>query len=254
MHGQVTVDGRELNSPDRFGEWKILGEVDGWFDAPAKKNRGEARDTADGDYGADEFYGIREITLSGRLKAVNHDMAHEAEEWLKSMFLDGSGIMRVHGHGPGQWATVKQNGIIRCRIEPGTDDRLVWQLPLKAEDPYKYGEKRTFSGTVGTPFNVHQRGFRRAWPFITVSGSMPGGYEITLGGNLIEVTRAVTTGNPHTIDTRTGILRVNGSVVTNGLGIAELFQVNPGLPQSAYSLPKTTGTGTVTFSVTDTYI
>lgn len=254
MHGQVTVDGRHLNGADRYGEWKILGEIEGWFDTPPKKNRGEKRELADGDYSAQEFYDIREISINGRLKAKNHDMAHEAEGWLKSMFLDGEGLMLVRGHGADQWATVKPNGSIRCRIEPGTDDRMIWQIPLKAEDPYKYGEKRSFSGAVGTAFDVYQRGYRRAWPFITMTGSMPGGYEAMIGGQLIEVTRALTTGNPHTIDTRNGILRVNGSVVTNGLGIAELFQVDPGMPQSFYSVAKTTGSGVAKLDVTDTFI
>lgn len=252
MHGQITVDGRQLNASDRHGEWKVLN-LEGWFDSPDRKQRSEARPLADGDYPTQEFFDVRDITIDGRLKAKNHGMVHAAEGWLKSMFLDDSGTMLVRGHGPEQWSNVRLAGKIRCQVELGTDNYMRWQLRLKALDPYLYGEKRSFSGAVGTSFDVYQRGYRRAWPFITVTGSMPGGYEIQVAGQLIEVTRALTTGNPHTIDTRTGILRVNGAVAINGLGIAELFRVNPGLPQSVYAVARTSGTGTVRFDITDTY-
>ena len=253
MHGQVTVDGRQLNTADRHGEWKVLN-LEGWFDSPDRKQKSEARPLADGDYESPEFFDIRNITIDGRLKAKSHEMVHEAEGWLKGMFLGSSATMLVRDHGPDQWATVQLAGGIRCQVEPGTDNYLRWQIRLKAIDPYLYGEKRSFSGAVGTAFDVYQRGYRRAWPFITVTGSMPGGYEVMIGGKLIEVTRALTSGNPHTIDTRTGILRVNGAVAVNGLGIAELFRVDPGLPRSVYAVAKTTGTGTVRLDVTDTYI
>lgn len=253
MHGQVTVDGRQLNSSDRYGEWKIL-DWDGWADSPDRKQKSEPRPLADGDYDSDEFFDVREITITGRLKAKSHEMAHEAENWLKAMLLNGSATMLVRGHGPDQHATVKLAGGIKCKIEPGTDDYMKWQIRLKANDPYKYGDKQSFSGAVGTAFDVYQRGTVPAWTFITATGSMPNGYEISLGTQLIQVTRAVTAGNPHTIDTRTGILRVNGVVVAGAMGIAELFQVQPGLPQSVYALAPVTGTGTFKFDVTDTYI
>ena len=248
---QLTVDGRQLSGTDRFGDWQV-GNVEGLFDTPDRKQDNDSRPLADGDYDAPEFYERRDITIEGRLMAANHDMMHEGINWLKSMLVNRAGTMFIRGHGPEQWASVKLSGAVRCRAE--TDTYMTWQLRLKSIDPYLHGAKTSFSGTTGNAFDVYQRGTVPAWPLITVTGSMPGGYEITLGGQLIEVTRALTTGNPHTIDTRNGILRVNGSVVTNGLGIAELFRVNPGLPQSVYSLARTTGSGTVKFDVTDTFI
>lgn len=248
---QLTVDGRQLSGTDRYGDWEV-GNVEGLFDTPDRKQDSDPRSLADGDYDTLEFYEHRDITIEGRLIAANHDMMHEGINWLKSMLLNRSGAMFIRGHGPDQWASVKLAGAVRCHAE--TDTHMKWQLRLKAIDPYLYGSKTSFSGATGTAFDVHQRGTVPAWPFITVTGSMPGGYEIQVAGQLIEVTRALTTGSPHTVDTRSGILRVNGSVVTNGLGIAELFRVNPGLPQSVYSLARTSGTGTVKFDVTDTYI
>lgn len=248
---QLTVDGRQLSGTDRYGDWQI-GSVEGLFDSPDRKQDNDSRPLADGDYDAPEFYERRDITIEGRLMASSHEMMHEAINWLKSMLANRSGTMFIRGHGPEQWASVKLAGAVRCRAL--TDTYMTWQLRLKAIDPYLYGEKTSFSGAVGTAFDVYQRGTVPAWPFITVTGSMPGGYEVMIGGQLVEVTRALTSGNPHTIDTRTGILRVNGSVAINGLGIAELFRVNSGMPQSVYAVAKSTGTGTVKVDVTDTYI
>lgn len=248
---QLTVDGRQLSGADRYGDWQV-GNTEGLFDTPDRKQDNDPRPLADGDYDSPEFYERRDITIEGRLIAANHDMMHEGINWLKSMLLNRAGTMFIRGHGPEQWALVKLAGAVRCRAV--TDTYMTWQLRLKSIDPYLYGEKRSFSGAVGTAFDVYQRGTVPAWTLITATGSMPNGYEISLGTQLIQVTRAVTAGNPHTIDTRTGILRVNGVVVAGALGIAELFRVQPGLPQSVYALAPFSGSGTVKFDVTDTYI
>lgn len=253
MHGQVTVDGRTLNSSDRYGDWKVL-DWDGWTDSPERKLKSESRPLADGDYDADEFFDIREINITGRLKAKSHDMAHEAENWLKAMILNGSGTMLVRGHGPDQSAKVKLAGAIKCKIEPGTDNYLRWQIRIKANDPYKYGETHPFAVASGNEVFVFQRGMVPAWPKLTITGNLPGGYEVGLVDRLIQVTKPLTAGQTHTIDTRSGILRSNGLVVAGGLGITELFRVKPGLPQSLLFMPRTTGSGTLKAEVTDTYI
>ncbi|MGP5391281.1 hypothetical protein [Glutamicibacter arilaitensis] len=227
---------------------------DGWFDSPERKSRDEARDDDDGDFEAEDFYQSRMISIEGRLKTRNHEMLHEAAGRISSLLHRGPGLLHVGGHGVAQSATVKLAGAVRCKAAPGTDDYLNWQLRLKAIDPYKYGEKRDYQGSVGSHFDVFHRGTVPAWPLITVSGSMPGGYEVMLAGNLIEVTRSLTAGETHTIDTRTGLLRVNGAVVSGGLGTNEMFRIQAGTTQSLYSVPRTTGSGTVKIDVTDTYI
>lgn len=249
MSKSVVLDGQIIHGSDRFGLWRVLA-MEGWDQAPEAKSTSEARMLADGDYDGNEFYGSRLVTVNGRLSAANPHAAFMARSRLTSL-LRLPGLFTVDQFDLPQWGMAR-----RGRIAPGAikGRHLPFQMELRFNDPYKYGAKASFSGATGTAFDVYQRGTVPAWPFITVTGSMPGGYEITVGGQLIEVTRALTTGNPHTIDTRNGILRVNGSVVTNGLGIAELFRVDPGLPQSVYSLARTTGTGTVKFDVTDTFI
>ena len=248
MSKSVTLAGQILHGSDRFGLWRIHS-LEGWKETPSEKSNTEARALADGDYDAEVFYASRLVTVNGRLSAINSESAFMASERLSSL-LRAPSLFSVDQFGMMRWGTAR-----RGRIAPGAirGRHLPFQLELRFNDPYKYGAKVAFSGAVGTAFDVHQRGTTPAWPLITVTGSMPGGYEVMIGGQLIEVTRALTTGNPHTIDTRTGILRVNGAVVVGGLGIAELFRIQPGLPQSVYSVPKTTGTGTVKLDITDTY-
>lgn len=249
MSKSVTLAGQILHGSDRFGTWRIHS-MEGWKEAPSEKSNTEARALADGDYDAEVFYASRLVTVNGRLSAASPEMAFSASERLSSL-LRAPGMFAVDQFGMMRWGTAR-----RGRIAPGKikGRHLPFQMELRFNDPYKYGKKVGFSGAVGTAFDVYQRGTTAAWPFITVTGSMPGGYEVMIGGQLIEVTQGIAAGQTHTIDTRTGILRVNGSVAINGLGIAELFQINPGLPQSIYSLPKSTGTGTLKVDITDTYI
>lgn len=247
---QLALGAQIIHGATREGEW-ITEKITGWYETPASKGDQEERALADGDYDAQLYYASRMITIDGILFFSSRGLAIQALETLAVASSLASRALIVTDFGLTRFANVKSQGV---DFTPMTTNAIRWQIRLKATDPYKYGAKASFTGTTGTAFDVYQRGTVPAWPYITVTGSMPGGYEITVGGQLIEVTRALTTGNPHTIDTRNGILRVNGSVVTNGLGIAELFRVDPGLPQSVYSLARTTGTGTVKFDVTDTFI
>lgn len=247
---QTMLADQVLHGSTREGEW-ITEKITGWYEPPNSKGSEEERALADGDYDAQLYYAARMITLDGILFHNGRGQALQSLERLAVAASLNSRKMIVTDFGLSRFANVKSQGV---DFTTTTTEAIRWQVRLKATDPYKYGEKVAFSGAVGTAFDVFQRGTVPAWPFITVTGSMPGGYEVMIGGQLIEVTRALTSGNPHTIDTRTGILRVNGAVAINGLGIAELFRVNPGMPQSVYAVAKSTGTGTVKLDVTDTYI
>lgn len=247
---QIMLADQVLHGSTREGEW-ITEKITGWYEPPSTKGSEEERALADGDYDAQLYYAARMVTLDGILFHKGRGQAVQSLERLAVAASLNSRKLIVTDFGLSRFANVKSQGVDFTATTP---DAIRWQVRLKATDPYKYGEKVAFSGAAGTAFNVFQRGTVPAWPFITVTGSMPGGYEVMIGGRLIEVTRALTSGNPHTIDTRTGILRVNGAVAINGLGIAELFRVDSGLPQSIYSLSKSTGTGTLKIEVTDTYI
>lgn len=247
----VTLDGYPLSGVTRHGIWKI-NSLPGWRERPAVKRNNESRTAGDGSFKTPVFYENRLITINGRLFSKNHEYLHQAEGILNALGHRGGAKLLVEGHGPTQWATVDPRGNPELNIVTGTF--LQFQIPLEAIDPFKYGESHSPSGSVGSAFDVFQRGTVEAFPVVTVSGSLPGGYELTLGGRLVSVTRAVTSGSPHTLDMRTGILRVGGSVARGGISYSELFSVKPGMAQSFYSLPITSGSGTVTLRYNDTFI
>lgn len=251
MSELITLDGHPLTGVTRDGIWRVT-ELSGWWDRPAPKRGGESRANGDGSYKSKVTYGNRLISITGRVMSKNHEYLHQAQSQLNALGLRGGAKLLVSGHGPAQWATVQPRDDTTAEFM--TDKYLRFQIPLDAIDPFKYGESYSPSGAVGSAFDVFQRGTVEAFPVVTVSGSLPGGYELTLGGRLVSVTRAVTSGSPHTLDMRTGILRVGGSVARGGISYSELFSVKPGMPQSFYSLPITSGSGTVAVRYSDTFI
>lgn len=224
----------------------------GWDDQDYRSDSA-ARPNSHGNYPAPAYREPKTVNLNGHVVAGSPDQLNHLMDRFNGILANGDpGPITVERPWGSRWAPAATI-VSRKAVEVGGLNRGTFALVLRLDDPQKLGEKRAFSGAVGTAFDVYQRGTAPAWSIITVTGSMPNGYEISLGAQLIQVTQAVVSGRPHTIDTRTGILRVNGAVVTGGLGIAELFRVDPGLPQSVYTLAPFSGTGTVRFDVTDTY-
>lgn len=248
----VSLDGFALTGPTREGMWKRLDEFEGWFDSPEPRRDSVSRVNGDGIIRSNVYFESRLLTFKGRVTSRNHDYLHEAANRIAALPGRGNKKLVVDGHGPTQWAMVDPRGKVTVAFP--MDSRMEFQIPLEAVDSFKYGDSRSFNGSIGTAFDVFHRGTVPAWPIITVTGSLPGGYELTLGGQLVQVTKGLASGSTHTIDMRTGILRENGSRVYGSIGIAEYFTVDPGLPQSFYSVASTTGSGTATVRFYDTYI
>ncbi|MEU5838565.1 hypothetical protein ABZ820_33535 [Streptomyces diacarni] len=247
---QVLLGDQILHGQDRAGHW-VVEKLTGWYEAPESKGGGEARPLSDGDFEGQVNYGPRMVTVDGILFHRSRGELVSAMERFNSLAKLTSQKLVVTDAGLSRYANVKSLG---TSWTAHTLDASRFQVRLKSDDSFKYGESYAPSGAVGSAFDVFHRGTVEAWPVITVSGSLPGGYELTLGGRLVSVTRAVTSGSPHTLDMRTGILRVGGSVVRSGYSYAELFSVKPGLPQSFYSVANTSGSGTATVRYSDTYI
>ena len=252
MSLSVNIAGVDLNNPySRYGHLEV-DEIDGWFNAPAIKQKEDARVNADGDVPAPVYYESRYITISGALASKTPQDRWICSDMIQSLLNGEEKKLVIEVDGVARWAMVQPNG------QPEIDvvaHRLVnYQLSLKATDPYKYGGPQSFSAAVGSTVDVFHRGTVPAWPIITVTGSLPGGYELILGGHTVQVTKSLATGSTHTLDMRTGILRENGSRVYGSIGIAEYFTVAPGDRQPFYSVPSTTGSGTATVRLNDTYI
>jgi hypothetical protein len=82
---------------------------------------------------------------------------------------------------------------------------------------------------------------------------MASGYTIEgPDGAEFSVTQAVTTGHPHTIDMRTGLLSVDGAVVYGQVSSGDTWEIPAGSAVSMTLVP-VAGSGTLTATVRDTF-
>lgn len=249
----VTLDGFPLTGITRDGIWKRLGELEGWFDSPDPKRDSVSRVNGDGKIWTEVNFESRLITFTGRVISTNHGYLHEAGNRLASLPGRGKKKFVVRGHGPTQWAMVDPRGKVSVTFP--TDSRMEFQIPLEAVDPFKYGEQNEGGGfALGSSQTFFHRGTEDAWPVVTVSGSAPGGYVLNKGGRQVRVTVPLVSGVAHTVDMRTGILRVGSSRVYGAITTAEYWSISPGPRQTVSASVITTGSGTVQLDYFDTYI
>lgn len=244
----ITWAGRTLSGKDRFGEW-IVTSIKGVWYSPGVKGETDDRPNADGEYDLPTYKKARILSLSGTFHARSHAELHEA-----GIFLTGAtrGRFQVVGHGPTQWADAKVDGEIE--FDPETDTLATWVLVLKCPDPRKFGDVQSFTLPANTPTVVFHRGNYEATPVITVSGSMPGGYTLTVAGWNYAVSVPLVSGTPHVIDYNDGRLRINGSVVQNSIGNTNLATIPPGESVTCALYATSGGTGSAVMKLPDTYI
>lgn len=245
----VTLDGFPLSGVTRDGIWKI-NSLPGWNQRPPVKRNRESRTSGDGSFKTPVLYENRLITINGRLFTKNHGYLHQAEDMLNALGHRGGVKLLVEGHGPTQWATVDPRD--SPDLTAVTGNFLQFQIPLEAIDPFKYGESYAVGGTKASPASLYQRGTVPAWPVVTVTNSASAGYTLTLNGRSVVVTQPKYSSTDHTIDFRTGILRVGGAVVRGGISTANFSPINPGLPQNM--TVDSTGTPAITVRYNDTFI
>ncbi|UOD80357.1 hypothetical protein [Paenarthrobacter ureafaciens] len=246
----ITWGARTLSGVDRFGRWLVTDGLENWWGSPDTRGETEYFPDGDGELDLPVYNQARLLTLQGHLHSSGHDLLHEAGHFLTSSFF---GRFKVQGHGPTLWADGKRNsGFI---FNPVTDTFAQWQVRIKFNNPRKYGDTRTWTASVGSnALNIFHRGNYNATPRFVVTGAMPGGYRLTIKGVVFTVTQPLVSGQPHSIDFGTGRLRVNGNIVAGGLGWGFKPLVTPGVPTALAIEPITTGTGSVTLTLTDTYI
>lgn len=237
-----------LDGIDHFGVWTTT-DLDGWWDSPEPKSNPVARENADGDFDVDTFYEARYVTVTGSFRAASHEMLHHGMNAFTGL-VRGRSRFQVLEHGAAQWADVVRAS--RLQIVPVTDRYATWQVRLKAADPRKYGDVRRFTAASGSTVRVFHRGNADGWPSFSVSGSMPEGYSLWVGGRRFQVVRGLTSGS-HTIDFRDGRLRVNGGFVAGGVGVADLAPVRPGAGVDVLLSP-VSGSGSAAVTVFDTFI
>lgn len=248
---QVLLGDQILHGEDRAGHW-VVEKLTGWYEAPESKGGGEARPLSDGDFEGQVNYGPRMVTVDGILFHRSRGELVSAMERFNGLAKLTSQKLVVTDAGLSRYANVKSLG---TSWTAHTLDASRFQIRLKSGDPFKYGASRSFGGSVSTPAKVFHRGTAPAWPVVTIPGiNAPAGYTLTLNGKSVVVTRAVTSGVSHTIDFKTGILRVGGAVARGGLSTANFSPVNPGLPQTMSISVPTGAWPSFTASFNDTYI
>lgn len=243
------LDGQVLHGRDRYGWWQVL-TMEGWDATPEPKTDAADRVNGDGEVDTEVHYSRRLVTLTGRLIAKSPEQAEEARTRLTGLLHQGGIFSVTSGNGTTKWGNAR-----RGRIVPGPirGRYLTFQMELRFPDPYKYGSKFSKPTASGVAMDLLNRGNSNAWPVVTVTGSSPGGYEMSIGDHLVQVIAPLVSGKPHVVNMRTGRLTVDGDRVYGAFGICELFSVSPGLAQSFY--PLAVG-GSATFKVefNDTYI
>ena len=247
----LIIDGMELNDPQyRYGRLEV-DDIDGWWNPPSRKTNDTARSNGDGDYGGENHFESRYVSITGAFIAKG-----ESERWkgageLAALLSTGPKLMTISIDDDVQTAMVK-----------ATDQAdLSWVAPrlaeftiqVKADDPYKYGERRYTSVASGAAGTVFHRGTVDAWPSVTISGNMPDGYAVTIGGQSVSVPMGVPSGVTHTIDYRRRRLFINGDLFMGAFGSQDFRPVPRGL-RTSVSLSATSGSGTAGVTVYDTYI
>lgn len=242
---QVLLGDQILHGQDRSGQW-VVEKLTGWYEAPESKGGGEARPLSDGDFEGQVNYGPRMVTVDGILFHRSRGELVSAMERFNGLAKLTAQKLVVTDAGLSRYANVKSLG---TSWTAHTLDASRFQVRLKSDDSFKYGESYTVVGTSSSPASLYHRGTVPAWPVVTVTGSSSGGYTLTLNGRSVVVSRALVSGTSHTVDFRTGIIRAGSAVVRGGLSTANFSPINPGMPQNM-----STTAGNITVRYNDTYI
>ncbi|MGH3651550.1 hypothetical protein [Glutamicibacter sp.] len=250
MADSIVLDGVTLNKNSREGAWKVTG-IEGWWDSAKAQAADVERPNNDGSMPGVITYEPRQIRISGRVIAKSHNYIHEAMQMLAALSFRSFSNLTVAGHGATQTASVRIDGNVSFNIR--SDKYLQFEIPLIALDPFKYGERRYKSVAAGASDTVFHRGTVEAWPSVTVLGSMPDGYTVSIGGQSVSVPMGIPSGVTHTIDYRRRRLYINGELFMGAFGSQKFRSIPPGL-RTNVSLSAPSGSGSAGVTVYDTYI
>lgn len=230
MDGIIRLGTQTLNGSTHAHDWKAFS-LDGWWDTPEMNENREEVPYGHGGYALPEFYGERQITITGRVISKSHEHQHEAINALRGVIMPGQlKTLQVLGHGPDQWANVMLDRKIRA--VPETDTYTSFQISLRSPDPRIFGASRIIPAGAGVATMVENRGSAPAWPKIVVPGAVSsGGYTITgPNGEQYSVTTSPSSAQTHFVDMWDGLLRINSSMAAGSgfMGAAQTFTIPPG--------------------------
>lgn len=225
----------------------------GWDDQDYRADS-TARPNSHGNYPAPAYREPKTVTLNGHIIASGADQLNHYMDLFNGISAEGeSEKLTVQRPWGARWAPVA-SVVSRKALEIGGLNRGTFSLALRIDDPCKYGDQQVETATTAASTYLRNRGNALAWPVVTVTGSMPLGYAVNIGGVKVDVLADLVSGAPHVIDMKKRRLRVNGVWVYGRLEAASFPAVRPGLRQSFSLTPFESGSGTATAVFYDTYV
>jgi hypothetical protein len=205
------------------------------------------RPAAHGAFAVPGFLTGRSISWSGWIETKNAYEQEHAMSRLSGLLADGGSGRLTFSESDTRWIDVMRAGEPDLTME--SYGRLAsYSFHAWAADPRMYGEVREF--TAGQA--AVQYGNFPARPQLVVSGTAASGYTVTgPDGRKVTVTKALTSGAPHTIDFAKGGLYIGGVRQLRAITVYQPWEVGPGLPGAV----ATVNNGVYLVQrVTDTYV
>lgn len=240
---------------DFFGEGLSLSTIDNWWDSTDPRLQNEARPTADGDFGETDvtYEPLYPVVIGRATYPSNPDQVFDARRIVFDLYTLGDTfpVEVTDPHGT-YTAEVRIAGKIRwdLRIGPGIAQ---FEIPLKAEDPLKYGPRQTLvtglptsGGGVTEPLTeplsegvpgrlgrvvVTNSGNAPTLVRFTVTGGLSGGFEIIHVERAlrIRVERQILQGSVVEVDQGSGQVWLDGqSPISGDLVISDWWALQPG--------------------------
>ncbi|WP_104084251.1 hypothetical protein [Cryobacterium sp. Y11] len=238
---------------ERFGNGEYLVTLDGWEDGVSMRRSSQPIPQNHGDFDVPTFMEGRTVNFTADAYARNPmELAHRGHGFTALLAQGTSRMVTIELDGQTLWGMARRgNAAPRWRRAPGGVDLARASMELFFPNPRKFGESRVFTGAA--PVAFHYGNFP-ATPVFTVTGSAPAGYTINLSaGKQYTVTVPLASGVPHVIDMADGYLRINGLIVSNSVGRADLLAI-PGGASVAVSVTPVSGTASLSVLLLDTFM
>lgn len=259
-------------------EGVTVSKVTGWDrSAPLKRDRVDR-------WGHGSLSGTatrkgRSYTLEGRCSGLGHDEMEPARQYVRALFSDlQDGALEVTDFGGVvKVATVHLDGEVLADDSYDAFGFFNWQIPLWADDPYRYGEARrvflqpvgsgigleyslftkggilTYGSAVNATTTLTNAGDAPAYPVFDVQVDDPSGFRIVMDGRVVEYGGPCVPGTPVTVD-MAGKVTVAGSGMGFMLRRREWAAIPPGGSSTATLETLQGGAGSAWATVRDTWI
>ncbi|MDJ1113241.1 hypothetical protein [Microbacterium dauci] len=197
--------------------------------------------------------GPRIITLTG--------FAYGRTMWeLGRLLIALSGALAERNDvGPFDWlefgerfSTLVRRGTNAPARRRGSTGFADFTIRFRAPSQRVYGASRGLIGPASA-ITLENRGNFHTLPIITITGNMPGGYQLTAAGFEYVVEQALAPGQTHTVDMRDRILLRNGVAQPGAVSKAERIAIPAGHLRTI-TLDPVSGSGQISAVEFDTYI